>query len=807
MNNNYSMNKYYHPIDRSLLKLKQLKNSNDSGLLQTGSSYNNQKKYIELKINGRLFPTWILKNFKKYKLPEIMQTGEDPCNAKQTTAKQALKEYQSFTSHFLDYNSPYRDMLLYHGLGAGKTRNVINIYNMLYNYSPGWNVFILLKATLKNSTWLPELEKWLDEDEKEFRLQNIVFVSYDAPNADKAFLKAVQEADASKKNLYVIDECHNFISNVYSNVTSQHGRRAQIIYEHIIQDKKETDGTRVICITATPAINKPYEFGLLFNLLRPGSFSKSESEFNQTYISNTSYPRLADDKKNNFQRRIIGLVSYYIGATPDYFPSKTVNYVDIIMSEYQDDIYSFYEEKEAIIARKAKLKGSDQTYKVLTRQACNFVFPNINQHLTGESRPRPGQFKVSINDAIKLEKGKESSLDKKKDSDSYLNMQNYVHSLERFMDGLRNYFIEKQQKDVADGYTIEDDMKNLEKISFNKYTQNSSKKSRLFQAMYDCSGKMLAIIINVLKSPGPVLVYSNYVLIEGLQVFKLYLDFVGFDYYKDDATGTDYKRYIDYHGGVDKVVRRKNIDIYNNIENKTGKICKVVLVSSAGAEGLNLYNTRQVHIMEPHWHEVRIVQMIGRAVRLCSHKALPIGDRHVDVYRYKSIRKNEKKNTTDQVIENLARTKEGLLQSFRDAMKEAAIDCKLFQNHNKLERDFKCFQFDEPSLFDNQIGPAYKDDLYDDLKLDNGSNSIKSKLARIKVLKISAVQQLSPDNSEDMKYSKPENYWYNPETQVVYDYDLHYAIGKVGVDNDGISKKLENNIYIIDRIIPIPRID
>ena len=790
-------------IDKNLIKYNNVYTKMNKG--QIGSSYGDEKKYIDLKINGRLFPTWILKNFSKYKLPEIMQTGDDPCNANQTTAKQALREYQAFTSHFLDYNSPYRDILLYHGLGAGKTRNVINIYNMLYNYSPGWNVFILLKATMKNSIWFPELEKWLDDDEKEFRLQNIVFISYDAPNADKAFLKAVQETDASKKNLYIIEECHNFISNVYSNVTTQNGRRAQIIYEHIIQDKKESDGTRVICISGTPAINKPYELGLLFNLLRPGSVSKSESEFKQTYISRSSYPRLADDKKNNFQRRIMGLVSYYIGATPDYFPSKTVNYVDVIMSEYQEDIYGYYEEKEALIARRSKKKGSDQTHMVLTRQACNFVFPNMGQNLTGEARPRPGQFKVSMNEAIKLEKCKD--IEQKKDSDRSLNMKNYVHALEKFINELRSYLEEKRRKDDENGYTVMDDIKKLEKISFNKYTQDSGKKSELFQAMYDCSGKMLAIIVNILKSPGPVLVYSNFVLIEGLQIFKLYLDFFGFQYYTDQNSGTDFKRYMDYHGGIDKMVRRKNIETYNNIENKNGKICKIVLVSSAGAEGLDLHNTRQVHIMEPHWHEVRIIQMIGRAVRLCSHKALPMEDRHVDVYRYKSTRKNKKKNTTDQIIENLARTKEGLLQSFLDAMKEAAIDCKLFQNHNKLEREFKCFQFDEPSLFDNQIGPAYKEDLYDDLKLDNGSNSAKSKLVRIKVLKISAVQQLSPDNSEEIKYSKPENYWYNPETQVVYDYELHYAIGKVGVDNDGIPKKLDNNIYIIDRIIPIPRID
>lgn len=32
----------------------------------------------------------------------------------------------------------------------------------------------------------------------------------------------------------------------------------------------------------------------------------------------------------------------------------------------------------------------------------------------------------------------------------------------------------------------------------------------------------------------------------------------------------------------------------------------IIMISSAGAEGINLLNTRQVHIMEPHWNEVRI---------------------------------------------------------------------------------------------------------------------------------------------------------------------------------------------------------
>ena len=41
--------------------------------------------------------------------------------------------------------------------------------------------------------------------------------------------------------------------------------------------------------------------------------------------------------------------------------------------------------------------------------------------------------------------------------------------------------------------------------------------------------------------------------------------------------------------------------------------------------------------MEPYWHRTRIDQVIGRAIRICSHKDLPIEERHVDVFLYLSI--------------------------------------------------------------------------------------------------------------------------------------------------------------------------
>lgn len=777
------------------------------------SSYKNKRdKYVDLKINGRLFPSYILANFKSYKLPEIMQSEDDPCFRK---SKEELKKYQEFFGKYLSFNSPYKNILLYLGTGSGKTLSAINIYNVLYNASPGINLFLLIKASLKESTWMKELEKWLQEDEKQYRMANIIFVSYDSPTADKAFLDAVKNADSSKRSLYVIDEAHNFIRNVYSNLSSKQGRRAQTIYEHIIQDQKENEGTRVVLLSGTPAINSPYELALLFNLLRPGIFPKSESHFNQEFISSSSYRTLNLSTKNMFQRRILGLVAYYLGATPEFYPSKKIEYVDVEMSKYQEEIYTYFENMEEQMARKRKKQRSStigvEKMRPYSRQACNFVFPFMGQGISGEHRPRPKGFKLSEKEVQYIESAKDLKIDKS--NDKYYNVQNYIDAVDKYAKTFDEYLQKYASSDESKGHTIINDIKNcVEKYSGNfvDFVRSDHKKSGLFEEMYKCSAKFLQMIFTIMKSEGPVLMYSNYVLMEGIQIFKIYLKYFGFVSLDTSLSGTNGFRYTEFHGEIDQKQRAINMQQFNNPDNKHGNICKIMMISPAGAEGLDLKNVRQIHLTEPYWHEVRMLQMIGRGVRYCSHKDLPLNERHVDVYRYKSVRSGgEGKWTTDQYIEDLARGKEGLIQSFLDAMKEAAVDCVLNKAHNSLVQDYKCFQFDESSLFDDQIGPAYKEDIYDDARMDNGSNSTKSQTIRIKVIKIQAVKQLSHPSTdpENIKYSKVYDYWYNPETGVVYDYELFYAIGKIGYDDDNLPKKLDKDTYIIDKIIPIPMIE
>ena len=118
---------------------------------------------------------------------------------------------------------------------------------------------------------MKDLKNWLSNDEKALRFKNIKFVHYDSPFADKDFIELIKKSDSSKQSMYVIDEMHNFIKNVYNNISTKQGKRAHVIYDYIQQEKKENDSTRIILLSATPAVNNPYEVTLHL-ILRPEVF-------------------------------------------------------------------------------------------------------------------------------------------------------------------------------------------------------------------------------------------------------------------------------------------------------------------------------------------------------------------------------------------------------------------------------------------------------------------------------------------------------------------------------------------------------
>lgn len=92
--------------------------------------------------------------------------------------------------------------------------------------------------------------------------------------------------------------------------------------------------------------------------------------------------------------------------------------------------------------------------------------------------------------------------------------------------------------------------------------------------------------------------------------------------------------------GSDKSRNEEN-EIIKDTINKYGKLIKFVVGSKIIGEGVNLYNVRQVHLLDP-WHNNTVsYQARGRAIRNCSHKELPVKEpvhgakmRTVTVYEY-----------------------------------------------------------------------------------------------------------------------------------------------------------------------------
>jgi len=120
-------------------------------------------------------------------------------------------------------------------------------------------------------------------------------------------------------------------------------------------------------------------------------------------------------------------------------------------------------------------------------------------------------------------------------------------------------------------------------------------------------------------------------------------------------------------------------------ENADGRNIKIMLGSPSIKEGVSLLRVQQVHILEPYWNMSRMLQIMGRAVRFCSHKDVSKGKRLVKIYLYLATYPGEK--TIDQYIWSLAKRKNKLIEEFELALKESAFDCELMINRNMYKTD------------------------------------------------------------------------------------------------------------------------
>jgi superfamily II DNA or RNA helicase len=202
------------------------------------------------------------------------------------------------------------------------------------------------------------------------------------------------------------------------------------------------------------------------------------------------------------------------------------------------------------------------------------------------------------------------------------------------------------------------------------------------------SKKFYKILNKISKATGPTFVYSNFKDIGGIRSFIQCLEYNGYSNYKENGSGKN--RYAVWSGDETSSTKEDIKHTFNNKKNSNGSMIKVILGTPSIKEGVSLLRVQQVHIMEPYWNMSRILQIIGRAVRFCSHKDMPRARRSVEVYLYVATYPGE--ITTDMYIWLNAEKKQLLISQFENILKEMAIDCKLFYNRNiyKGDQPLKC---------------------------------------------------------------------------------------------------------------------
>ena len=445
-----------------------------------------------------------------------------------------------------------------------------------------------------------------------------------------------------------------------------------------------------------------------------------------------------------FVRRILGLTSFFKSAQETLLPSfvktadgEVYNVVHCDMSQHQFDDYASIRkeeyEKEKDMQKQKKKRGPapagqgegeelykdfTSTYRIYSRAACNFSWPQPPDRPIQPLGKGKGKNAKDVVEAVATESSLIVEGGKGEGEGEEVEIEDLGDEVN--VDDMASA---QDNPDIATAMETLNDPKFLAEANLGSY-----------------SPKFAAILERIVddKNVGLHLLYSSFRTLEGIGILRLILLQNGFAEFKLVKT-TDGEWDIDEgEEGVDagkprfalytgtETAEEKEIirNVYNgawdmippNIakkleerdpdgkKNVMGAVIKVLMITASGAEGINLKNTRYVHIVEPYWNMVRVDQVVGRARRICSHEELPPELRTVEVFIYLSVFSEKQKTdrnyidlmnqdtsrfdesvpvTTDETLYEISLQKNRINQRILEVVKQSSVDCALYNPTGK----------------------------------------------------------------------------------------------------------------------------
>ena len=689
--------------------------------------------------------------------------------AKMCGAAFELAPHQLFVRNFLSVMTPYNSMLLYHGLGTGKTCSAISVAEEMRDYMhqvgavkkmlvvASVNVqdnfrkqlfdfnklkfdriarrFVIRGCTgtklLKEVGANAELTDLTEQNVERVRASIVQRITR-LINANYEFMGYIELANLVRRltgstkqdtiraikhefnhRLLIVDEIHN----VRSDEEASESKKGTSVSEELYKLVRYADNLRLLLLSGTPMYNDPREIVWLLNLMNVND-RRATITVGDVFDRDGNLLQINGRNVGAELLRIksTGYVSVVKGENPYIFPYRMhprefasahsflmnrdkhptrqlngtaitdpLQHLDVYLNAagaYQEAVYHY------IIDRKRLELLDDATSfgSFLLKQpieALNMVYPSVDfdkmvvrrtQATAAATATATGET-VSSADVALLK---------------HMDVKGLLGDA-----GLRRVMKHDVSEDGA-------------RISNFEYKPNTLKTyGRIFSPaeIGKYSSKIASICAQTEKANGIVLIYSEYIG-GGAVPIALALEEMGFTRYDKDVgslfkTAPVAQRFIQQHRSKrfaakyamftgDKQLspdNRAELEALTT-ENEHGQRIKVVIISKAGSEGIDFKNVRQVHIMEPWYNMNRIEQIIGRAVRNCSHTDLPFAERNVQLFLYGTLLPaNPDTEAADLYVYRLAETKAAQIGQVSRILKENAADCLLNIDQTKFSQE------------------------------------------------------------------------------------------------------------------------
>lgn len=674
-------------------------------------------------------------------IKDVEKESEVMCNA-----DFELAPHQLFVRNFLSFQTPYNSLLLYHGLGSGKTCSAISIAEEMRDYLIQMNIanriiivaspnvqenfrlqlFDERKLKLIDGLWnirsctgnkfLKEINpmnmKGLTRETIIAQVNRIintyyVFLGYTefANYIQKKSGVGEDVTDPKKRNtiirnklkqhfsnrLIIIDEVHNI------RITDDNPDKKRVAQE-LFKLVTYADNLRLLLLSATPMYNSYKEIIWLVNLMNLND-RRATIEIKDVFNTDGSFKRSkAGDPigEDLLIRKATGYISYVRGENPYTFPYK------IWPAEFAPE-HTFAVQP----VPEVQLNGKPLV------QHIEF----ISLYLVGVGSYQQRGYDYIID---RLKQGKTKGL-------AFENLEAFGYTmLQKPIEALNMIYPDDRltinaapvaepaplidTMDIVGSGGLKRHMTFTESVSppgRYDFEYKPSKWGRIFapDEVGKYSGKIKNICDRIIQSTGVILIYSQYID-GGLLPIAIALEELGFTRagtvrslfkvaptekidaltFKTKKTNTAQEKKSKFHPAKYVMITGdkglspdnvKDINMVTDVTNKNGEQVKVVLISLAGSEGLDLKFIRQVHILDPWYNMNRTEQIIGRAVRTCSHKDLPFAKRNVEVYLYGSLLADKREEAVDLYIYRLAELKAVQIGNVSRVIKEIAVDCIL----------------------------------------------------------------------------------------------------------------------------------